>query len=114
MEEFKEDVAMPIEGFGDALIRKSIEEGRKIGKREITIEVIWNLHEMGVTDEKISKAVDQPIDYVQEVLKKNDHRKKRNKLFVVKHKKVSQSHQNDDGAALFWINHKNKSRLSSP
>ncbi len=82
MEEYKEGVAMPIEGFGDALVKRYIKEGREEGfregfregreegEREVTIEVIWNLHEMDFTDEKISKAVDQPIDYVQEVLKK--------------------------------------------
>lgn len=86
VEEFKEDVAMPIEGFADALVRRYIKEGREEGfrekfkeefiegreegRREATIEVIWNLHELDFTDEKISKAVDQPIEYVQEVLKK--------------------------------------------
>lgn len=86
MEEYKEGVAMPIEGFSDVLVKRYIKEGREEGfregfreefregreegEREVTIEVIWNLHEMDFTDEKISKAVDQPIDYVQEVLKK--------------------------------------------
>ena len=81
MEEFKEDAAMPIEGFGDALVKRYIKEGREEGfreefrkgreegEREVTIEVIWNLHEMDFTDEMISKAVDQPIDYVKDILK---------------------------------------------
>lgn len=77
MEEFKEDVAVPIEGFGDALVKRYIKEGREEGfregreegEREVTIEVIWNLHEMDFTDEMISKAVDQPIDYVKDILK---------------------------------------------
>ena len=34
MEEFKEDVAMPIEGFGDALVKRYIKEGREEGFRE--------------------------------------------------------------------------------
>jgi len=78
VEEFKEDVAVPIEGFGDALVKRYIKEGREEGfregreegEREVTIEVIWNLHEMDFTDEMISKAVDQPIDYVKDILKK--------------------------------------------
>lgn len=70
MEEFKEDVAVPIEGFGDALVKRYIKEGREEGEREVTIEVIWNMHEMDFTDEMISKAVDQPIDYVKDILKK--------------------------------------------
>lgn len=69
MEEFKEDVAVPIEGFGDALVKRYIKEGREEGEREVTIEVIWNMHEMDFTDEMISKAVDQPIDYVKDILK---------------------------------------------
>lgn len=77
MEEFKEDVAVPIEGFGDALVKRYIKEGREEGfregreegEREVTIEVIWNLHEMDFTDEMISKVVDQPIDYVKDILK---------------------------------------------
>ncbi len=77
MEEFKEDVAVPIEGFGDALVKRYIKEGREEGFREgreegerkVTIEVIWNMHEMDFTDEMISKAVDQPIDYVKDILK---------------------------------------------
>ena len=44
-------------------------EGREEGEREVTIEVIWNLHEMDFTDEMISKVVDQPIDYVKDILK---------------------------------------------
>ena len=77
MEEFKEDVAVPIEGFGDALVKRYIKEGREEGfregreegERQVTIEVIWNMHEMDFTDEMISKAVDQPIDYVKDILK---------------------------------------------
>lgn len=69
MEEFKEDVAVPIEGFGDALVKRYIKEGREEGEREVTIEVIWNMHEMDFTDEMISKVVDQPIDYVKDILK---------------------------------------------
>ena len=77
MEEFKEDVAVPIEGFGDALVKRYIKEGREEGfregreegEREVTIEVIWNMHEMDFTDEMISKAGDQPIDYVKDILK---------------------------------------------
>ena len=77
MEEFKEDVGVPIEGFGDALVKRYIKEGREEGfregreegEREVTIEVIWNMHEMDFTDEMISKAVDQPIDYVKDILK---------------------------------------------
>ena len=77
MEEFKDDVAVPIEGFGDALVKRYIKEGREEGfregreegEREVTIEVIWNMHEMDFTDEMISKAVDQPIDYVKDILK---------------------------------------------
>jgi len=77
VEEFKEDVAVPIEGFGDALVKRYIKEGREEGfregreegEREVTIEVIWNMHEMDFTDEMISKAVDQPIDYVKDILK---------------------------------------------
>ena len=77
MEEFKEDVAVPIEGFGDALVKRYIKEGREEGfregreegEREVTIEVIWNMHEMDFTDEMISKAVDQSIDYVKDILK---------------------------------------------
>ena len=34
MEEFKEDVAVPIEGFGDALVKRYIKEGREEGLRE--------------------------------------------------------------------------------
>ena len=77
MEEFKEDVAVPIEGFGDALVKRYIKEGREEGfregreegERQEKIEVIWNMHEMDFTDEMISKAVDQPIDYVKDILK---------------------------------------------
>ena len=58
MEEFKEDVAVPIEGFGDALVKRYIKEGREEGEREVTIEVIWNMREMDFTDEMISKAVE--------------------------------------------------------
>ena len=66
VEEFKEDVDMPIEGFGDALVRRIREEEHE----KMIVKFIWNLHELDFTDEKISKAVDQPIEYVQEVLKK--------------------------------------------
>ena len=78
MEEFKEDVAVPIEGFGDALVKRYIKEGREEGfregreegEREVTIEVIWNMHEQDLTDDVISKTVEKPIEYVKDILKK--------------------------------------------
>ena len=63
MEEYKEGVAMPIEGFSDVLVRRVREEE--------TVKFIWSLHEMECTDEMISEAVKKPVDYVQDVLKKD-------------------------------------------
>ena len=47
------------------------EEGREIGQEETTVKFIWSLHEMKCTDEMISEAVKKPVDYVQDVLKKD-------------------------------------------
>lgn len=66
-EEFKEDVAMMMTGFSDILVRRGREEGRE----ETTVKFIWSLHEMKCTDEMISEAVKRPIDYVQDILKKD-------------------------------------------
>ena len=68
-EEFKEDVAMMMTGFSDILVRR--EEGREEGREETTVKFIWSLHEMKCTDEMISEAVKRPIDYVQDILKKD-------------------------------------------
>ena len=78
-EEFKEDVAMTMTGFSDVLLRRGREEGRKegreegreIGQEETTVKFIWSLHEMKCTDEMISEAVKKPVDYVQDILKKD-------------------------------------------
>ena len=82
-EEFKEDVAMTMTRFSDVLVRRGREEGRKegreegriegreIGQEETTVKFIWSLHEMKCTDEMISEAVKRPIDYVQDILKKD-------------------------------------------
>ena len=74
-EEFKEDVAMTMTGFSDILVRRSREEGRaegrEEGREETTVKFIWSLHEMKCTDEMISEAVKRPIDYVQDILKKD-------------------------------------------
>lgn len=82
-DEFKEDVAMTMTGFSDILVRRGREEGRKegreegriegreIGQEETTVKFIWSLHEMKCTDDMISEAVKRPIDYVQDILKKD-------------------------------------------
>ena len=74
-EEFKEDVAMTMTGFSDVLVRRGREEGRiegrEIGQEETTVKFIWSLHEMDFTDDMISEAVKRPIDYVQDILKKD-------------------------------------------
>ena len=46
-------------------------EGREIGQEETTVKFIWSLHEMDFTDDMISEAVKRPIDYVQDILKKD-------------------------------------------
>ena len=66
-DEFKEDVAMTMTGFSDILVRRGREEGRE----ETTVKFIWSLHEMDFTDEMISEAVKRPVDYVQDILKKD-------------------------------------------
>ena len=66
-EEFKEDVAMTMTGFSDILVRRGREEGRE----ETTVKFIWSLPEMDFTDDMISEAVKRPIDYVQDILKKD-------------------------------------------
>lgn len=66
-EEFKEDVAMTMTGFSDILVRR----GREEGQEETTVKFIWSLHEMDFTDDMISEAVKRPIDYVQDILKKD-------------------------------------------
>ena len=70
-EEFKEDVAMTMTGFSDILVRRGREEGRAEGREETTVKFIWSLHEMKCTDEMISEAVKRPVDYVQDILKKD-------------------------------------------
>ena len=78
-EEFKEDVAMTMTGFSDVLVRRGREEGREegriegreIGQEETTVKFIWSLHEMDFTDDMISEAVKKPVDYVQDILKKD-------------------------------------------
>lgn len=70
-EEFKEDVAMTMTGFSDILVRRSREEGREEGREETTVKFIWSLHEMDFTDDMISEAVKRPVDYVQDILKKD-------------------------------------------
>ena len=47
------------------------EEGREEGREETTVKFIWSLHEMDFTDDMISEAVKRPIDYVQDILKKD-------------------------------------------
>lgn len=66
-DEFKEDVAMTMTGFSDVLVRRGREEGRE----ETTVKFIWSLHEMDFTDDMISEAVKRPVDYVQNILKKD-------------------------------------------
>lgn len=66
-DEFKEDVAMTMTGFSDVLVRRGREEGRE----ETTVKFIWSLHEMDFTDDMISEAVKRPVDYVQDILKKD-------------------------------------------
>lgn len=66
-DEFKEDVAMTMTGFSDILVRRGREEGRE----ETTVKFIWSLHEMDFTDDMISEAVKRPVDYVQDILKKD-------------------------------------------
>ena len=66
-DEFKEDVAMTMTGFSDILVK----EGREEGREETTVKFIWSLHEMDFTDDMISEAVKRPIDYVQDILKKD-------------------------------------------
>ena len=39
--------------------------------KETTVKFIWSLHEMKCTDEMISEAVKKPVDYVQDILKKD-------------------------------------------
>ena len=78
---------MTMTGFSDVLVRRGREEGRKegreegriegreegreIGQEETTVKFIWSLHEMKCTDEMISEAVKKPVDYVQDILKKD-------------------------------------------
>ena len=66
-EEFKEDVAMTMTGFSDILVRR----GREAAREATTVKFIWSLHEMDFTDDMISEAVKRPIDYVQDILKKD-------------------------------------------
>ena len=54
---------MTMMGFSDVLVRRVREEE--------TVKFIWSLHEMECTDEMISEAVKKPVDYVQNVLKKD-------------------------------------------
>ncbi|MEE0259284.1 MAG: hypothetical protein UD035_06810 [Coprococcus comes] len=54
---------MTMMGFSDVLVRRVREEE--------TVKFIWSLHEMECTDEMISEAVKKPVDYVQDVLKKD-------------------------------------------
>ena len=54
---------MTMMGFSDVLVR--------IVREEETVKFIWSLHEMECTDEMISEAVKKPVDYVQNVLKKD-------------------------------------------
>ena len=56
-------MAMTMMGFSDVLVRRVREEE--------TVKFIWSLHEMECTDEIISEAVKKPVDYVQNVLKKD-------------------------------------------
>lgn len=54
---------MTMMGFSDVLVRRVREEE--------TVKFIWSLHEMECTDEMISEAVKKPVDYVQDILKKD-------------------------------------------
>ena len=54
---------MMMTGFSDILVRKVREEE--------TVKFIWSLHEMECTDDMISEAVKKPVDYVQDVWKKD-------------------------------------------
>ena len=54
---------MTMMGFSDVLVRRVREEE--------TVKFIWSLHEMKCTDEMISEAVKKPVDYVQDILKKD-------------------------------------------
>ena len=54
---------MTMMGFSDVLVRRVREEE--------TVKFIWSLHEMECTDEMILEAVKKPVDYVQNVLKKD-------------------------------------------
>ena len=54
---------MTMTGFSDILVRKVREEE--------AVKFIWSLHEMDFTDDMISEAVKRPIDYVQDILKKD-------------------------------------------
>ena len=54
---------MTMMGFSDVLVRRVREQE--------TVKFIWSLHEMECTDEMISEAVKKPVDYVQNVLKKD-------------------------------------------
>ena len=54
---------MTMTGFSDILVRKVREEE--------AVKFIWSLHEMKCTDEMISEAVKKPVDYVQDILKKD-------------------------------------------
>ena len=54
---------MTMMGFSDVLVRRVREEE--------TVKFIWSLHEMKCTDEMISEAVKRPVDYVQDILKKD-------------------------------------------
>lgn len=62
---------MTMTGFSDILVRRSREEGREEGREETTVKFIWSLHEMDFTDDMISEAVKRPVDYVQNILKKD-------------------------------------------
>ena len=54
---------MTMTGFSDILVRKVREEE--------AVKFIWSLHEMDFTDDMISEAVKRPVDYVQDILKKD-------------------------------------------
>lgn len=58
---------MTMTGFSDILVRRGREEGRE----KTTVKFIWSLHEMDFTDDMISEAVKRPVDYVQDILKKD-------------------------------------------
>ncbi len=65
-EDYREEVTMSMTGFSDVLVRKTEERV----KRENIMEIIWNMHQLNFTDDIISKVVKQPIDYVEDILKK--------------------------------------------